>query len=319
MTLALALRPEAAASFEAQDRPKPVGTPAEAMAQALSHAIDVGWKSLHLLTRCPPSTSLDSVEVFGSGVAVWNSSRQFEMPADTIRLLLTRLRDAGFATMPAAHGGKYGSPPDGRTPPRPATEVTCLISLELDGVEKEVVQLRKGDQSEDLRALAAALLELSRGHAERGITPTGFADALAKVASGALAPELFSLSLQRKPTAGQGRGWLLEIRRQHVEARPFAPDKGFGGLCRAPLDAQEIRSLAELLGRERLPTLPANLWSLAYTDLDVSVMRWGKSIQARQFDGLKPDALGDQQKAFDHLVDRLTQLTDRILQQPPTE
>ena len=91
--------------------------------------------------------------------------------------------------------------------PRPGTEVTCQISLELDGLEKTVVQLRKGDQSEDLRELAAALLAVSRGHAERGITPTGLADALAKVASGELAPELLSLSVQRKPMAGQeGRG-----------------------------------------------------------------------------------------------------------------
>ena len=61
--------------------------------------------------------------------------------------------------------------------------------------------------------------------------------------------------------------------------------------------------------------MPANLWSDVYTDLEVSVMRWGKSIQARQFDGLKPEALGVQQRAFDHLVDRLDQLSDRILKQ----
>jgi hypothetical protein len=256
-------------------------------------------------------------EVFGSGVAVWNSSRQFELPRETLRRILTRLRDAGFATMPAAHGGKHDPLQDGLRPPRPATEVTCLISLELDGVAKDVVQLRKGHQSEDLRELAKGVLELSRRHAERGITPTGLSDALEKVASGVLAPELLSLSLQRKPTAGQGRGFLLAIRRHYAEARPFVPGEGFGDPRRAFLDAQEIRSLAELLSRDRLPSLPANLWSLAYTDLEVSVMRWGKAIQARQFDGLNPGALGRQQKAFDHLVDRLAQLTDQVLQQPP--
>jgi hypothetical protein len=289
---------------------------AEAMSAALPHAIEAGWKSLHLLTRCPPSAQLDSVEVFGSGVAVWNGSRQFELPAETIHRILVRLRDAGFATMPAAHGGRSSPLQEGPRPPRPATEVTCLISLELDGAEKEVVQLRKGSQSEELRLLAAALLDLARGHAERGITPTGLDDALAKLASGVLAPELFGLSLQKRPTSGPGEGSLLVIRRQRAEARPLAPAGGWGAARSTLLDASEICSLAELLVRDRLPTMPANLWSEVYTDLDVSVMRWGKSIQARQFDGLEPDALGARQKAYDHLVGRLNELAERILQPP---
>jgi hypothetical protein len=286
------------------------------MSEALSRAIERGWESLHLLTRCPPSAQLDSVEILGSGVGVWNSSRQFAMPADAIRRTLSLLRDAGFAAMPAAARGERGSREAGPRLPRPGTEVTCQISLELDGLEKTVVQLRKGDQSEDLRELAAALLAVSRGHAEQGITPTGLADALAKVASGELAPELLSLSVQRKPMAGQeGSGWLLAVRRQHGEARSFTPEGGFGEARRARLEAREIRTLAELLTRDRLPTMPANLWSDVYTDLEVSVMRWGKSIQARQFDGLKPEALGVQQRAFDHLIARLDQLSDRILKQ----
>jgi len=326
VTLALALGPQP--TLEAQDRPgelRPLDPPAvshapldsreaQAMSEALSRAIERGWESLHLLTRCPPSARLDSVEVFGSGVGVWNSSRQFAMPADAIRRTLSLLRDAGFAAMPAAPRGERGSREEGPRLPRPGTEVTCQISLELDGLEKTVVQIRKGDQSEDLRELAAALLDLSRGHAERGITPTGLADALVKVASGELAPELLSLSVQRKPMAGQeGRGWLLAVRRQRAEVRPFTPGEGLGEARGASLDAPEIRALAELLTRDRLPTMPANLWSDVYTDLEVSVMRWGKSIQARRFDGLKPDALGQQQEAFDHLVGRLTQLSQRVL------
>jgi hypothetical protein len=332
VTLALALSRQAPGSLEAQERPgelRPLDPPAvplgpldsreaQAMSEALSRAIGRGWDSLHLVTRCPPSARLDSVEVFGSGVGVWNSSRQFEMPRETIRRILSLLRDAGFATMPSSPGGGQRSKEEGPTLPRPGTEVTCQISLELDGLEKTVVQLRKGEQSEDLRELAAALLALSRDHAQRGITPTGLADALARVASGELAPELLSVSAQRRPMAGQeGRGWLLAVRRQHAEARPFTPGEGFGEARQASLDAQEIRALAELLTRDGLPKMPRNLWSDVYTDLEVTVMRWGKSIQARQFDGLKPDALRDQQKAFDHIVDRLIQLSRRILEQPP--
>jgi len=331
MTLAVAPGGQATGPFDVQERPEelrpldpptvPLAPPdsreARAMSEALSRAIERGWESLHLMTRCPPSTGLDTLEVFGSGVAVWNGSRQFAMPADATRRILSLLRDAGFATMPSAPGGERRSKEHGPLLPRPGTEVTCQISLELDGLERTVVQLRKGEQSEDLRELAAALLAVSRGHAERGITPTGLADALARVASGELAPELLNLSAQRRPMAGQeGRGWLLAVRRQYAEARPFTPGEGVGEPRRERLDAQEIRALAELLTRDRLPTMPANLWSDVYTDLEVTVMRWGKSVQARRFDGLKPDALGDRQNAFDHLVDRLIQLSDRILSAP---
>jgi hypothetical protein len=327
VTLALALGGQAAGPLGAQDRPgevRPLDPPAvpppsldsrevHAMSEALSRAIERGWESLHLLTRCPPSEELGSVEVFGSGVGIWDSSRQFVVPKDAIRRMLALLRDAGFAAMPAAPDGEGGSL-EGPRLPRPGTEVTCQVSLELDGLEKTVVQLRKGGQSEDLRQLAGALLALSRGHAERGITPAGLADALARVASGELAPELLRLSVQRRPTPGQdGAGFVLAVRRQHAEARPFTPGGGFGEPRRVRLEAQEIRDLAGLLVRDRAPALPVNLWSDVYTDFEVSVMRWGRSIQARRFDGLKPDARGDQQKAFEHLLAGLLQLSHRVL------
>ena len=308
----------ASGGVRAQDRPsQPLEPPdSQALSEALSRAIEHGWKSLHLLTRCPPSTRLDSVEVFGTGLAVWNSSRQFELPEATIRGILSLLKDAGFSTMPAAPDGKRGAPREGPAP-RPATEVTCLISLELDGVAKDVVQLRKGSQSEGVRELAKALLDLARSHAARGVTPSGLADALAKVASGELAPELLALSLQRKPIPGRGGGVMLAVRRRNAEARPVASGGGFADARRTPLDATEIRALAEVLTRARVEAMPANLWSEAYTDFDISVMRWGKSVQARQFDGLTRDARGERQKAFDDVVGRLIQLNDRILQQPP--
>jgi hypothetical protein len=122
--LAVALSPRTAATLDAQDRPgelRPLDPPAvppaqpdprdvQEMSETLSRAIERGWQSLHLLTRCPSSTRLDSVEVFGSGVGVWNSSRQFDMPSETIRRMLSLLRDAGFAAMPVAAGGEAGSP-----------------------------------------------------------------------------------------------------------------------------------------------------------------------------------------------------------------
>jgi len=47
------------------------------------------------------------------------------------------------------------------------------------------------------------------------------------------------------------------------------------------------------------------------------VMRWRKSIQARQFDGMERSDLGDQQKAFDGLIEGVRELSLRILKPGP--
>ena len=82
---------------------------------------------------------------------------------------------------------------------------------------------------------------------------------------------------------------MLAVRRRNAEARPVASGGGFADARRTSLDATEIRALAEVLTRARVEAIHANLWSEAYTDFDISVMRWGKSVQARQFDGLTRD------------------------------
>jgi len=289
------------------------------LAGALSRAIDSGWQSLHLVTRCPSSRQTDSLEVFGTGVAVWNSSRQFEMPAATIRQVLAVLKDAGFASMPAAFGGETEPVEEAPEVPRPGAEVTCQISVELDGHEKTVVQLREGDQSRRLADLATAVLDLARSHARQGVSPTGLQDALARLATGELAPQLLGLSVHLKTLDGDpGGGWMLAIRGQHAEARSFAAGAGYGEARRVLLDAEEIRTLARRLVRGGVAALPANLWAQTYTDLDVSVMRWRKSIQARQFDGMEPGDLGDQQKAFDALIEGVRELNLRIMKPGPT-
>jgi hypothetical protein len=292
---------------------------AEVFSEALERAAKGEWQGLHLLTRCPSSRRLDALEVFGSGVAVWNSARQFRLPVEEIRRILSVLKDAGFGAMPPAYGGEPGSLKHSPKVPKAGAEVTCQISLELDGEVKTVVQLRKGDQSREFRDLASAVLELSRSHAQHGVSPTGLEDALARVARGELAPELLSLSIQRKPMGGQrGEGRHLTLRRQTAETRPMTETAATTEVHRRQLAAEEVRSLAELLRRCDFAGMPANLWSETYTDLDVSVMRWRKSIQARQFAGMGPGDRGAQQKAFDLLLEGLTELEKGITKESPS-
>jgi hypothetical protein len=302
------------------DHPPPGSTltdsrESEEFSEALARAAEGGWEGLHLLTRCPSSRRVEALEVFGSGVAVWNSARQFRLPAEEIRRILSVLKVAGFAVMPTAYGGEPASLKESPKVPRAGAEITCQISLELDGQLKTVVQLRKGEQSKELRDLAGAVLEISRSHAEQGISPTGLEDALARIASGELAPELLSLSVHRKPMAGQaGEGRHLSVRRQNGETRPVT-DAAARELRRRHLEAEEVRALAGLLLRCGFPEMPANLWSEIYTDVDVSVMRWRKSIQARQFAGMGRAKGGAGQKGFDHLLEGLAELEKGITQQ----
>jgi len=294
----------------------------EPIAAVLDNAVRNGWKSLRLQVLCPPSGRQESLEVLDNEVGLWNNSRQFEIPSGAIRLMLVALKEMDFAGMPSSFGGATAPLTESPKIPPPGggsgTEVICRIALHLDGAEKSAFQLRNGEQSEALRKLAATLLGLAEGYAEEGVTPADLDDGLAKLAGGELAPELLALSVHRKPLAGEeGEGWLLVLRRRVLESRTYAAG-GYGEARKLTLGPEEVQSLAGLLSRTGFALLPVNLWSPIYTDLDVSVMKWRKSVQARQFDGLGPKELGLDQEAFDQLMKQLVELNARAAKAGPS-
>jgi hypothetical protein len=284
-----------------------------AMSGALTNAITAGWQDLHLVVRCPAPEQSDSLEVFGDGVGIWNMERQLSLPRGVLQEMLSTLQSYNFAAMPYAFGGE-AKPLQRRTKTPPAgAEVACQIALELDGLSKTVIQMRKGEQSADLRNLAEQLLGLARPYAKEGLTASGLQDALDKVANGDFAPELFALSVQQKPMGGQkGEGWILSIRRMEAQARSLAAGYGEPEAVTADLDSEMIQSLARLLHTSRVAEMPVNMWAEVYTDFGVGVMRWRKSIQARQFDGMRPEDLGEQQEAFDALIAELDKLYRQV-------
>lgn len=287
-----------------------------ALRQALTQAVTEGWQDFHLQTRCPGPDDLDSLEVFGNGVGVWNMESQIRLPAATIRRMLSTLLAADFAAMPTSFGGKARPLTESPRMPPAGAEIACQISLDLDEVSKTVIQMRKGEQSTELQNLAGSLLDLARPYVDKGVTPNGLEDSLAKVANGELAPELLSLSVHRKPMGGQeGDGWLLVIRLGVVEVRSVSAKSDHEPPHRMELGAEQIRALAAFLNQKGLAAMPVNLWARIYTDLDAGVMRWRKSIQARQFDGMQPGDLGDRQEAFDALIAELESLRNRAIQE----
>ena len=286
----------------------------EAVADALRHALDGGWRTLRIFDECQTADGPRTVEIFGHGVAIWNRGRQFRLSEDEIRRGLEAFVTAGFAAMPAEFGGRVAPEPGvGRSGSGSgnATRVICQVVLELDGVRKRVAQLDIGEQSEALRRLAETLLEISREPAGSGLATADLADGLAKVAAGDLAPETFKILAHLKPRDQEG--WLLRVEGTHASTHRFIPGEGYGDPSTLELAASEVVALASLMSEHDLAELPINLYAEHYTDLKVEVLDRRLSLQARRFAGMTPTQHGARQTSFEKVFEALTKLHQRLL------
>jgi len=260
-----------------------------------------------------------SIEVFASGVAIWDGRRQFTLDDEQVGSLLAAVEAAGFVTFEAVYGGATSRQGN---PKRPATEavvtVTCRVSLRLSDVEKQSAQLEKGEQSEALRSLAETLFALCEGPARHGVAAADLADGLDLLARGRLAPETFSVVFHRKPepgaaTGGSGSGLLLRLQGDTATTRIYDPATGYGEPRTLTLQPAEVGRLAANLAREAPDDLPVNLWAPDYTDLSLRVLDHRRSLQARRFAGMEPHSHGEAQARFDRLVAALETLHANVL------
>lgn len=303
--------PSGPAAAEAQAEPAAAADPA--VAAALARALDQGWGELHLTVECQRAEGgFEAVEVFGSGVGIWDGKRQFELHRDQVAALLAALRDAEFGALREVYGGRD----DPRVPPRDeaaALRVTCRIVLRLDGVARQSAQLDRGRQSEELRELAHRLLDLCRAPAATGVTAADLAAGLGKVAAGELAPESLELLVHRRPEqGGPGAGWLLRLAGRRATSREIEDGGGFGDPVRLDLAQDELAALARLLVDQGVADLPINLYADHYTDLVVKVLDREARIQARRFAGMTPATHGAKQERFDRIWHELAQLHRRV-------
>jgi hypothetical protein len=79
------------------------------------------------------------------------------------------------------------------------------------------------------------------------------------------------------------------------------------------LPAETVFNLARSLSDAHLEELPINLYASVYTDFSVQVLAHRKSIQARDFAGLRAGSHGGLQERFDALVEELSQLHEEVL------
>lgn len=276
------------------------------------------WSNLHLGVECEREGGMRSLEVFGSGVAVWAGRRQFELPPAEVAHLLSLLEDADFLGMEEIFGGKRG--PHGEVldeEEESVTMVTCRVRLDLDGMTKQSVQLYKGEQSEEFKALADAVLDYCEDQGEAGVAAADLRDGLEKVATGELAPEALTVLVHRRPdrkgAEAGAEGFLLRLLGRTVTTRAFDPKAGYGDPLEIELDPAEFEELARSLAEGDPANLPGNLWAEHYTDLSIRVLDQAKSVQARQFARLTPSTHGQRQVDFDSIYAMLAELNRRTL------
>jgi hypothetical protein len=301
----------------------PAGVAEQPLKVALAAARSGGgpWPTLHVATECLEGGAARSAEIHGNGVAIWNGRRQFTLDPAGIRAVLAAFDAAAFAELRDVYGGRsVREPGPVRVPDgNPAAEVTCRVSLELDGLRKEVAQLSVGEQSAALRRLAGAILAACEEPARAGIEAADLADGLAKVAAGRLAPEVLRVTFQRRPErASVGRaGLVLEVNRARATSRRPGADGGQERAVSVALPPAELASLAGSLAQADPASFPTNLWAGDYTDLTVAVLGHGRTVQARRFTGMSAATHGARQRAFDDVCERLLALERRVRREGP--
>jgi hypothetical protein len=275
-------------------------------------------ESLELMVECRDQTGMNAMRLWGDGLVVWQGRRQSYLEPSEVAGVLERLHFADFASFAPLYGGpkqedprEHDRPDDGS-----AILIVCRIRVSLGGQIKESAQRAKGEQSEELRALAEGLLAMGEKAASNGVEASDLLDGLEKVGRGELDPRVFRVMLHRKPIAEEidenGPGFLLRLEGQEATTHLHHPQSGYGQEMVLHLDGAAVRNLALVVAGLDPAAMPVNLWAPVYTEVAIEVLDHRKSVQARQFEGLEPTAHGKLQESFDALVRTLDRLQDRV-------
>ncbi|HVS14295.1 MAG TPA: hypothetical protein VMV46_10240 [Thermoanaerobaculia bacterium] len=306
---ALALIATAAPRADAQIAGEP-RDPA-AISSALRAARDAPAPAYRLRVDCAGDRGVRSVEVFPSGVAIWDLRTQVALPEATRRALVRQLDEGGFAALEPRYGGKPEKD-DRDGEPAAALRVVCRVELELETLRASSIQLADGEQSAALAELANALLDSVAPLAREGVRADSLEQGLQKLSSGELRPEGFELRFVELPRRdAEISGSILHVAHRTATRRTYAPGAELGSPASVDLEDGSFRALIGAIAAADLSSLPVNLWAEDQLELEVRVLGHGRSVYARPFSRLAPGTHGEAQQRFDRLIETLRALRAR--------
>ncbi len=282
-----------------------------------SAAADPGLRDgLSLSAGCTGDSYWRSVRIFESGVAIWGGERQFELTEPAITGLLQKLLAAEFPFLPDRYGGV---PEPDRMQSESARTVVCSLSLSLGGLQKEVVQINRGEQSESFARLVNGFLDSCEEPAVSGVGAESLEEGLEMIASGSLDPVIFELQYQQMAegaaTDETRTEFIFTLQELTVVTRLRDPVDGYSDPIELELPESEVSELAWVLSEKAPTRLPKNLWAPGYTDLSMRVLNHEVSLVARPYRGVDPETHGELQEDFDATVELLGSLHERVLQE----
>lgn len=248
-----------------------------------------------------------SVRLFGNGVGIWKRETLFRIPPADARSLVRKLAAAKFGALPDTLGEVE------------ARVLTGRVIVVAGAVRKTVSQEADGPQLATVTDIAQTLLQAGKAAAAKdGVRVSSFAEGFGALGDGRLAPEALDLFVRRKTLqtpGGTAEDWDLRLRGGRVYDRIIG-GAGHGDVTRAlALSPGEFEELARELAAADVATLPLNLYSPVYTDLDVTLLNQSRKIQARQFAGMTAATHGAKQQAFDSLMKSLVALHARAVKE----
>ena len=245
-----------------------------------------------------------SVRLFGNGVGVWKREVLFRIPPADARNLIRKVAAAKFGALPDTLGEQE------------ARVLTGRVIVVSGAVRKTVSQEADGPQSAPVTDIARSLLQAGKAAAAKdGVRVSSFAEGFGALGDGRLAPEALDLFVRCKTlqTAGEAaEDWDLRLRAGRVFDRVIGA-AGHGVTRVLVLSPGEFEALARELAAADLATLPLNLYSPTYTDLEVTLLNQSRKIQARQFAGMTAATHGVKQQAFDSLMTAIAALHARAV------
>ena len=267
---------------------------------ALQAAHEDPGTPLSMQVQCTDDKGIRSMTLYPSGVVIWNRKRQARIGSGDRVALLHLLLNADFPSFKDRYGGK----PEAEKTGAPIM-VLCSIDVRAGGVAKSSYQDLNGARSEIFMSLAGSLLDRVEPLAAKGVGATSLADGLAKLASGDLAPEAFTLRLLHMPADDSSLGVILEVASGQSSRRDYRPGVKVGEPQSAALTKADFKVLLAAIHSADLLDLPHNLPATDIYQLNLRVLQHEYSVRARPTNQIPSTELDQALARLERFADRL--------------